>query len=411
MDLIPTPRLKRSPASSRDFSSQRRAYLDTYAKKRNPTLATKTEPKKTIDLSVSAAQVSMPLHNPNAVVFNKTEAQTAKLPASKPSSERETQNHSVIPVQTSTFNTTQQKMTPPVKSEIKNDINRMDFTPAFQKQTDQKTLLQQVKTESFEDLPGTTSYGTPEQISDSNDQRISANLRALYMDEDSLTAALVKNSSSSSISHMRTIVASAFACGVIAVSLFTFFGQAGSQPVVAQPVDSPVIEVQAPSVNKPSQASSLVNASKRIASNPDQPNNIVISGIGVNAPVEAVGMTPDGLMGVPKSYGVVGWYNKGVLPGQKGPAVLAGHFTGGYGGVFDKLGDIKDGDLITTTNGKGQSFTFKVTKKAEYDRDKVPMAELFKMGDGPRLEIITCSGKWQAKNYDKRLVVTAELVR
>jgi LPXTG-site transpeptidase (sortase) family protein len=116
-------------------------------------------------------------------------------------------------------------------------------------------------------------------------------------------------------------------------------------------------------------------------------------------------------MEVPQSYGVVGWYNKGAMPGEKGPAVLAGHFTGGYGGVFDKLTDVKDGDLITMTNGKGESFTYKVTKKVEYEKDKVPMAELFKPSNESRLEIITCSGKWQAQNYDKRLVVTAEIVR
>jgi hypothetical protein len=39
------------------------------------------------------------------------------------------------------------------------------------------------------------------------------------------------------------------------------------------------------------------------------------------------------------------------------------------------------------------------------------MAQIFKSGDESRLEIITCAGQWQAKTYDKRLVVTAELVK
>jgi sortase (surface protein transpeptidase) len=79
--------------------------------------------------------------------------------------------------------------------------------------------------------------------------------------------------------------------------------------------------------------------------------------------------------------------------------------------VFDKLQDAKDGDLITVANGRGQTFTYKVTAKNEYDKDKVPMAELFKNSVDSRLEIITCSGKWQTSQYDKRLVVTAEIVR
>ena len=406
MDLISTPTPKRSSRSSRDPSTYRRAYLDTYAKKRNPTLTATKSPVSSTAEATLAATAAMPMYNPNfdnsAIKAQATSASISQLFSdtkkivTKQKINQQPQNIDVRQPQTVDAPIIAENPKPVFNtnlSNVKNELHQQDNVHASAEQ------------------PGTTSYGRPQQIDESNEKRISANLRALYMDEDSLTDALVKNSSSSSISHMRTIVASAFACGIIAVSLFTFFGQSGSQPVVAQPVGSPVIEVEAPVLNKPSQASSLTNPNKRVASNPDQPNNIVISGIGVNAPVEAVGMTADGLMAVPKSYGVVGWYNKGVLPGQKGPAVLAGHFTGGYGGVFDKLGDVKDGDLITTTDGKGQSFTFKVTKKVEYDKDKVPMADIFKLGNGPRLEIITCSGKWQAKNYDKRLVVTAELVQ
>ena len=246
----------------------------------------------------------------------------------------------------------------------------------------------------------------------SDERKIEANLRALYEDESSLTAMLSKDDSSASLSHVRTIISSAFACGVIAVSMFTFFSRASSQPVVAQPVGAPVIEVEAPKT-QPTTQSTPVNqqANNRVNADPNHPVRFVISSIGVNAPVQGVGMTPAGLMDVPKAYGVVGWYNKGMLPGQKGPAVMVGHYAGGAGAVFDKLADIKDGDLITVTNGKGQSFTYKVTKKAEYAKDQVPMNDLFKTGDESRLEIITCAGKWQAQNYDKRLVVSAELVR
>lgn len=250
------------------------------------------------------------------------------------------------------------------------------------------------------------------QVSSTFDEKhIEANLRVLYQDEASLTQALMKDNQSASLSHMRTIVASAFACGVIAVSMFSFLSQTSSQPVVAHPVGSPVIEVEAPVKQPVAAPAAATGEPNRVAINPNYPARLVIGGIGVNAPIQAVGQTPEGLMEVPKSYGIVGWYSKGVYPGQKGPAVMAGHYTGGYGGVFDRLADLKDGDLITTTNGKGESLTYKVVKKVEYHKDQVPMAELFKTGDSSRLEIITCAGKWQSQNYDKRLVVTAELVR
>ena len=79
--------------------------------------------------------------------------------------------------------------------------------------------------------------------------------------------------------------------------------------------------------------------------------------------------------------------------------------------VFDKLGDLKNGDLITTTNGRGESVTYKVTRKKEYAKDKVPMQKIFEKSDDSRLEIITCAGKWQSDSYDNRLVVSAELVK
>lgn len=217
-----------------------------------------------------------------------------------------------------------------------------------------------------------------------------------------------KASVSKKPSHLKTLTISALACGMLAVGVFTFFARVDSAPIVAQPVGPAVIEVEVP-VNNTTQGNAA--DSSVVAADPNHPVRIVISKAGVNAPVMGLGLTHDGLIDVPEAYGVVGWYNKGVLPGQNGPAVIVGHYTEGLGGAFDKLHQIEEGDLITVTNGKGQNFTYKMTKKKEYDKAKVPMQQLFATGDKSRLEIITCAGKWQSNDYDKRLVVTAELVR
>lgn len=244
----------------------------------------------------------------------------------------------------------------------------------------------------------------------SNDERIEANLKALY--SSSLTDMIATSETSASASHVRTIVASALACGVLSVGIFSFFAQYSAPPVVAQPIAAPVIEVESSNRQQPAGTDiAAAPSSGPRAVDPSHPVRLVVSSIGVNAPIEGVGVTQDGLMAVPQAYGVVGWYNKGALPGQAGPAVLVGHYTGNQGGVFDKLKNVKEGDLITTTNGRGQSFTYRVTVLREFERDKVPMAELFKSSDDSRLEIITCSGQWIANNYTNRTVVTAELVR
>ncbi len=242
-----------------------------------------------------------------------------------------------------------------------------------------------------------------------HNERMEANLSALY--SGSLTSLISADAKSASAAHVRTIVASAFACGIMAVGMFTFMGNYNAQPVVAQPIGAPVIEVEASAATPKEAPATAAAPTSSVAVNPDQPVRVVISSIGVNAPVEGLGTTPEGLIAVPKAYGMVGWYNKGVLPGKPGPAVLVGHYAGGNRAVFDNLKDLKDGDLITTTNGRGQSFTYRVTAKNEYEKDKVPMAQIFKKSSESRLEIITCSGKWQSNTYDKRLVITAELVK
>ncbi len=428
--------LQRTPTQPPGHSGRRRVYLDTYAQKRGAANSVQATPPAPVQYAVSqdAASINtgtaMPMYAPSPTV----QQMNYSVPAAAPSSQHP-QSATAIPVQAPHQVAPQQprvaEQTAPRQPQSTQDflqqvssghatyldtISRRPAQPmqAMQPQApiSPAPVIAEQPNLAVQQAPVPE---TPHQAVNTAPQpadHIEANLRALYLDEASLTQALMKDDQSASLSHMRTIVASAFACGVIAVSMFTFLSQSSSQPVVAQPVGAPVIEVEAPVTQQPANnAAAPTTETRRVAVNPNHPVRLVIGGIGVNAPIEAVGQTSEGLMAVPKSYGIVGWYSKGMYPGQKGPAVMAGHYTGGYGGVFDRLTDLKDGDLITTTNGKGESFTYKVIKKAEYQKDQVPMAELFKTSDESRLEIITCSGKWQANNYDKRLVVTAELVR
>lgn len=249
---------------------------------------------------------------------------------------------------------------------------------------------------------------TQHLIDDVASQRITANLDALYNRKPLTTH--VPKSSSTTTAHAKTIIASALACGILSVGIFSFTAHYDSQPVVAEPIGSPIIEVQAPVDSVPT-GTAKVSDNGAVYANPTDPIKLIISSIGVNTRVDGLGTTSDGLIAVPKSYGTAGWYNKGATVGQAGPAVFVGHYTGGAGGVFDKLSDVQNGDLITVQNAKGENFTYKVAAKAEYDRDKVPMSEIFRKSDTSRLEIITCTGKWQSNNYNKRLVVTAELVQ
>lgn len=239
------------------------------------------------------------------------------------------------------------------------------------------------------------------------EQRLAANLEALY--KPSLTDQLL-HSNSKSASHVRTVVLSALTCGIVSLSAFMFLTRVDAQPVIAQPVGASVIEIEAPASSAPRGRAAQANSGV-VASKPTDPVRLVISSIGVNAQIHGLGTTPDGLIAVPKAYGLVGWYNKGKTVSEAGPTVLVGHYAGGGGAVFDRLGSAKNGDLVTVTTKEGKNYTYKITKKAEYHKDKVPMQKVFASSDKSRLEIITCQGAWQGNTYQNRLVVTAELVR
>lgn len=404
MDTTPTtPQQQSSALPSRDHSVHRRAYLDTYAKIR-------------AGKSTDVAEVKTEQTLPTQIVEQQPQvAEAASSPLVSSVLDDDVVIESQPPVVGDMFvsNSLIQDFQPQANLRQPNEgtkptsyldtlTKRHADAVAAAPDAEETVIVPSWNFDSLNLLEETEGL--------QSENSIEANLRALYGDY-SLTNQLAKSTSSASASHVRTIVASSLACGILAMGLFGLFGRYSSQPVVAQPIDSPVIEVDAPNVTGSTKGTSKATLGNLPQNDLSNPTRLLIGGIGVNAPVQSLGTTADGLIDVPQSYGVVGWYNKGATPGKPGPAILVGHYTGGNGGVFDKLKDLKAGDLITVTNGKGETFTYKVSAQNEYEKDQVPMAELFKPNADSKLQIITCSGKWQSKNYNKRLVVTAEIVK
>ncbi|OGE26601.1 hypothetical protein A3C26_04335 [Candidatus Daviesbacteria bacterium RIFCSPHIGHO2_02_FULL_39_12] len=129
--------------------------------------------------------------------------------------------------------------------------------------------------------------------------------------------------------------------------------------------------------------------------------------------MEPVGEDAGGKMDVPKLVENVGWYNLGYKAGEKGSAVIAGHFdtVNGAPAVFYYLSQLTKGDEVIVTDKNGKNYIFKVEKSVSYPVDQAPLEEIFAVNDKPRLNLITCFGTWDAgsKNYTNRLVVYTEL--
>jgi hypothetical protein len=143
------------------------------------------------------------------------------------------------------------------------------------------------------------------------------------------------------------------------------------------------------------------------------PNRLIISSIGVNTSLQSLGLASDGTMQAPSQWQVAGWYDKGVRPGDPGPAVIAGHVDSRNGpAVFYHLRNLKPGDRAQVRESDGRTLTFIVDTVQSYPKDHFPTAVVYAPTPNPVLRLITCTGDfdWTARSYLDNLVVSAHLV-
>lgn len=142
------------------------------------------------------------------------------------------------------------------------------------------------------------------------------------------------------------------------------------------------------------------------------PVRLSIPVINVNAAIQYVGVSSNGLMEVPSNAIDVGWFKLGPKPGERGSSVIAGHFDNENGGVgvFVNLYKLKKGDKLFVEDNKGKVTTFIVRENRTYDPGYAD--DVFSESDKAHLNLITCDGLWDGaeKSYSKRLVVFADII-
>ena len=162
------------------------------------------------------------------------------------------------------------------------------------------------------------------------------------------------------------------------------------------------------------QSSSLTSVIKHDASKKTVqiigfPIHLKIPTINVEAAITYVGVKPDGTMDVKSDPDSVYWYEFGPRPGEKGNAVIAGHYgwIGDKGSVFNNLNKLNKGDKILIIDENGIVITFIVSGSRDYTPEADASA-VFKSSDGKsHLNLITCEGVWDnvKKTRSSRLVV------
>lgn len=139
------------------------------------------------------------------------------------------------------------------------------------------------------------------------------------------------------------------------------------------------------------------------------PARLIIPSIGLDVPIEYVGINEKGEMAVPDGKtNNVGWYQYGTIPGETGSAVLAAHVYA----AFSKLDRVTAGNDIYIQTKNGLRLRFRAADTTTYLLENVSGDALFNQNDAKRLNLITCAGNYvpERNTYDHRLIVRAVLV-
>lgn len=148
-------------------------------------------------------------------------------------------------------------------------------------------------------------------------------------------------------------------------------------------------------------------------------DRLVISKIGVDAPVNERDVGNDGLLGDPAGPLDVIRYSfplnqgYGGYPGQPGTTLIAGHLDYRYYGlaVFGALDQLQPGDVVDYYRGDGVQVSYVVQWAQDMDPE-TNFGELAKNGNQDAMILITCNGTfdWNVEEYSARRVVYATAI-
>lgn len=111
--------------------------------------------------------------------------------------------------------------------------------------------------------------------------------------------------------------------------------------------------------------------------------------------LEKLSLLDDGSLAAPKDPDRAGWYAGGTVPGEVGPAVIAGHVDSTTGpAVFFDLQRVGRGDLVSVELSDGSRSRFRVDRVITTAKKGFPTDAVFGPTPDAELRLITCSGPY-----------------
>ena len=183
-------------------------------------------------------------------------------------------------------------------------------------------------------------------------------------------------------------------------------------------VDSAALSTPTPAATaRPARVDVPVTDGRRLPAVTVPPVRLAVPAIGLTAPVDQVGISPEtGEYEVPSDVDRLGWYRFGPdLAATAGSIVVAGHVDGaGQGrGAFFRLAELAPGDRIELVDAAGTGYGFEVVAREVHRKEEIPLDRYFARDGELRLTLITCGGDFDSgvRRYSDNIVVTAVPVR
>jgi hypothetical protein len=140
------------------------------------------------------------------------------------------------------------------------------------------------------------------------------------------------------------------------------------------------------------------------------PVRVRVPAVGVDSELLRLGTDATGALVPPDDFQRAGWFADGTVPGDVGPAVVAGHVDSVDGpAVFSRLDDLVPGDEVLVGREDGTTARFTVTGVGRYPKSDFPTEAVY--GPTPRAELrlVTCGGDFDRsrRSYVDNVVVFA----
>lgn len=144
------------------------------------------------------------------------------------------------------------------------------------------------------------------------------------------------------------------------------------------------------------------------------PVRLRVPAIGVDSALEDLGLGASGELEAPVDFDLAGWYSGGVVPGEIGPAIIAGHVDSVTApAVFARIGELAPGDEVFVAMSDGTERVFAVGGSLQSSKSTFPTDDVYSNVPTPDLRLITCAGAFDTSigHYTDNLIVFATLVR